>query len=445
MTNGSRTTSWTLLTLGLICGVVATSSAAQRAHTRRATTPASSQQVLETLRQRGDLSGQRRHVWNVFAQITGATADSDRAPFASWYGQAEVFSTRGAEVLGDGAIAQPLARSELSQMLPPADAGHANTSLSIQSAGAPIINFTLYNDAACEHIRRHRLYLRPELEKLQRAGPEDEFIARNRSVPDFPADAMVMKTAWWPVARDRPTPLPVWDASQNPPRRGGNDFLSWKRIAVIDPNSPRTSLDHASSDNETFEFAGRRRTVSRRVGLDAFFRIVINGDMARQLTEDPIASKAALLVLGRPFEHGDLLILVAAHIATKEIQEWVWGTLWWHDQAGSGPFAADRPASMQSPWQNYQLQVAFDAQRPLAADGGPHVAFNPWLEGRFPDSGNGGGTMSNCQACHRRASFPSVDFLPVTRGRPELQHDPAYAPHRLRTNFIWAIALHAQP
>ena len=71
------------------------------------------------------------------------------------------------------------------------------------------------------------------------------------------------------------------------------------------------------------------------------------------------------------------------------------------------------------------MQVAFDAETPKTSDGAPHVCFNPWLEGRFPDGGQGGGTASNCLACHRRASYPAVAFLPVTRGAPNLHSDPA--------------------
>jgi hypothetical protein len=57
----------------------------------------------------------------------------------------------------------------------------------------------------------------------------------------------------------------------------------------------------------------------------------------------------------------------------------------------------------------------------------------------------GGGTLSNCLACHRRASYPPVNFLPVTRGSPDFEHDPAYAPAQLRTNFNWSLAVHAKP
>jgi hypothetical protein len=236
------------------------------------------------------------------------------------------------------------------------------------------------------------------------------------------------------------TPLPVWDPEHNPPRRAGNDYLSWTRVVAVDPlgnsRAPRVAR---------IEFAGQSFLDARRVDLNAFYSVKVDAEMARSFMLDHSAHKVASVVLGRPIQTGDYLILVAANLATKEISEWVWGTLWWHDRADAGPFAADRPAELPAPWRNYLLQVAFDTDKPTALDGGPHICFNPWLEGRFPDSGHGGGTASNCLACHRRASYPPVNFLPVTRGAPDLTNDVAYARNRLRTNFIWSIALHSRP
>ena len=149
--------------------------------------------------------------------------------------------------------------------------------------------------------------------------------------------------------------------------------------------------------------------------------------------------KAALIALGRGIEAGDHLVMVAMHIASKEVQDWVWVTMWWHDKPDRGPFARDRPDGMASPWRNYLLDVALDARGAGAEDDGPRSCFNPWLEARFPDDGLGGGTASNCVACHSRASYPPVSFLPITRGAPDVTQDPAYAPGRLRTDFLWSL------
>jgi hypothetical protein len=171
----------------------------------------------------------------------------------------------------------------------------------------------------------------------------------------------------------------------------------------------------------------------------------VSADLASRLVRDRSAQKLAALVLGRPLAAGDSLVLVAANLATKELRDWVWATWWWHDRADADPLAAGRPSNLDGKWRNYLLQVAFDEVAPVGADQGAHICFDPWLEGRFPDGGQGGGIVSNCLACHRRASFPDAGFLPVTRGVPDLANDPAYAAGLVRTNFLWSLALHARP
>jgi len=90
------------------------------------------------------------------------------------------------------------------------------------------------------------------------------------------------------------------------------------------------------------------------------------------------------------------------------------------------------------------MSVSFDAELPRESDGSAHVAFNPRFEGRFPDLGNGGGTVSNCASCHERATFPAADFLTGGRGRPDLRTDRAFEGGRISTSFLWSISLQAR-
>jgi hypothetical protein len=167
--------------------------------------------------------------------------------------------------------------------------------------------------------------------------------------------------------------------------------------------------------------------------------------MAARMMRDRETSRAVFLALGRSLKAGDYIALVSANMMSREINDWIWGTFWWHDRAEQGPFSAGRPPALKAVWRNYLMQAAFDTASPIALDGGPHIAFNPWLEGRFPDGGHGSGITSNCMACHQRASYPQIGFLPVTRGPPDLRNDSAYKPGRLRTSFLWSLAMHPRP
>lgn len=388
---------------------------------------------LELLRRNGDLQSQRRHVWNVIAQLAQPETGRTEPRFESWYGEEKVFADLGVEPTPRGI--RGFSRVSDASVAPASDG-----IVELQSADAPILTYTLYNDAAYEHIRSNRLYSRAALESLRDTGSADDAVVGNRSVPPFPTQAIVLKTGWWPVAQDKLTALPVWDPEHNPPLRGGNGYLTWPRVVAVDPSNSSQRDSTARID-----FAGRSFPLARRVNVDEFYHVVVDAELAARAMRDRDTQKAVSIALGRSLRAGDYVVLVAGNLATKEIHDWVWAAFWWHDRPDQGPFAADRPDELQSEWRNYLMQAAFDDEQPKAGDGQSHICFNPWLEARFPDGGHGGGTVSNCLSCHRRASYPLIGFLPVTRGDPDLTNDPAYASGRLRTSFLWSLALHAKP
>ena len=319
-----------------------------------------------------------------------------------------------------------------------------------QSTEPEILIETRYDAIARDHLRRERLHDPATLERLRGAGEiapgvpgsPAPGIAGNPRIPPFPPGATTLLTAWWPVARGAATPLPVWDPASNPARAGGNHYLTWPRVVVVDTGADPPAAGPRGSP-PAIAFAGRRITGATRVAIDRFVHVEVDADVARRSREDPALRKAAAIALGRPLEAGDRLVLVALHFARKRQDGWRWGTLWWHDRPDAGPFAADRPAALQGAWRNYLLDVPDpDAGANAAA---PRPVFNPWLEARFADGGAGPGLHSDCATCHGRASYPDPGFLPVTRGPPDLLNDPAYAAGQLRTDFVWSIPRRAAP
>jgi hypothetical protein len=379
----------------------------------------------------GTSESQRQRVWQAIAAITASAAD-EQPLFESWYGEDAVFGIGEPESATRGI--RGFSRVSSDQAPDSIDGGAA------QRGDVPVLTYALYNEAAYAHIRSHRLDLKTELDALRSSGPTDDTVAGNRSIPPFPAGAVVLKTVWWPIAGNSVTPLPVWDADDDAKRRGGADYLGWRRVVGVDASGSTRYAPHADVD-----FAGRTFRDAPRVGLAAFHSVAVGARTAESVMRDRDARKTALVVLGREIRAGDHLVLVGANLAIRAVDDWVWATFWWHDRPEEGPFAEGRPRELNREWRNYLMDAAFDSSLPAAPDGGPHVCFNPWLEGRFPDGGHGPGTVSNCVTCHRRASYPPVDFLPVTRGEPDLAGDPAYAPGRLRTGSLWSIALHARP
>jgi hypothetical protein len=145
--------------------------------------------------------------------------------------------------------------------------------------------------------------------------------------------------------------------------------------------------------------------------------------------------------------------LAALHVMTRELDHWMWVTLWWSPEPDTD-FGADRPAGLaaRGPWSNYKMCAVSgytegDADPrggqsgslgdALAAvhrgTGAPTWCSNPYLEA------GAGNAATNCIGCHQHGG---TDLVPEA-----ILADPARFPHhgttRVRNNFatdyLWAL------
>jgi hypothetical protein len=126
--------------------------------------------------------------------------------------------------------------------------------------------------------------------------------------------------------------------------------------------------------------------------------------------------------------NGNRFGLTGLHIMTKELEHWVWTTLWWSDRPDED-FGADRPADFPAPFARYKLcsAVWFEEgdsapEEAFASDGsslaralevaqagvnGATWCSNPYIE-------RGAGNLAtNCIGCHQHAGtrLSSEDIL----------------------------------
>jgi hypothetical protein len=245
----------------------------------------------------------------------------------------------------------------------------------------PVMFDVRFDPKGAQHVASHHLGDRAHLAEL------GEF-------PAFPSDALAIKLTWFAIHAHTPTAMPIWDGE--PMRDGGNADRTWSRTITVDPDGG----------------AGN-------VPLSAFiYRELEAADLpsARSASHDPTLAA------------GDFVVLVAAHVTTKEIPDWTWQTYWWHDHPDAGRFAAGRPAELRGAAAHYLMDATYSTDRPC---------FNPWLEARFPD-----GLESNCVTCHQRAVVGAADYLPVTHGR--LRTDDPYFTDHVATDFLWSVAFEAR-
>ncbi len=391
------------------------------------------QSTLLQYRDQNDVSAMRKHAWMVFAGMT-QSAPGGEAIWETWHPMDETFSP-GAVPQGAGRrkpkFQRPRQFTELGVMGQP------------QAVGASLLSFVLFNPDGHRFIRQNKFYLQDTLIAARTAN--------DANIKDFPREAVTVKVVWWPLNKGGLSPLPVWDAKPTKPvdaglgnntKPIGNDFSTWDRVVAIDstrtdiPADETTTIKFFDPSATNPEFAPLvDRPGSRVIPLNRLYHF--------QLTQEDVENSKADLnrafrrLYGRDVAAGDYVAMVCFHFTTKEIPDWVWATLWWHDKPDEGPFAQDRPTQVSGVWKNYLMNVAYSTDTPKEQDGSAKVTFNPWLEARFAN-----GTLSNCMTCHQRAVWPPVNFLPITRGG--MQASDPFFHNKTRLDFLWSIAFESK-
>lgn len=396
--------------------------------------------VLEHDRATADLAAQRRHAWDLFAGITSPTKAGNPI-WETWYTRLHTFRpVEGA--LGDR---QKPSMSFLRQAVISSDGGH-------RFDVAPQLSDILFNKPAYDHIRDKGLYLKSTLAKMNAAFPPDTPMWQ-RSIPDFPVNAVVLKVVYWPIKHDALTPLPVWDGDPAAPYAPEtplpvNPVQSWKRVVAVDPKLDRPPKPETYVD---IAFDGQTRAKAHVVSLNDFYFVRLDAELLAVMKQNVYFMRSVALVFGpgRPVEVGDYVAVVAVHATTKELPAWIWLTTWWHDRPDDGPFAEGRSNRVAGVWRNYLMAVTYDAYLPTVADGSPNITYNPWME-----AVDNNGIQSNCIACHARATYPGVPSDPATRGVNDPFYnktlfpggqDPAFDGKRLMLDAMWSIYLESDP
>lgn len=146
---------------------------------------------------------------------------------------------------------------------------------------------------------------------------------------------------------------------------------------------------------------------------------------------------------------GNIALLMAMHVTSKEIPNWTWQTFWWAGNPQNALFGKDRPAAIPAPWNHYNMRTAYYMVSPANTIGAePLISFNPYLEtnlqGAVPGS-NGStiswtGVHSNCMSCHRMAGYKTQGYQP---DRLILPSDPDLFAEGTKTDFLWSIPIRA--
>ncbi len=296
-----------------------------------------------------------------------------------------------------------------------------------------ILSFTLFNEATRKHTQDNRLHLKSALTALNSKFDEEGTPAQLRRIPDYPPESVAVKTAWWPVAAEGFTPLPVWDFDPVPHDAEKNPPSTWRRVLAVqaadEPTATRADVEFNDLPYENVPVVSISRLHHFELETE---------DQVNAINAGP-QGRVVKWVLRRQAEIGDYVALVAFHFTTREIPDWVWATLWWHDQPDGGPYAIGRPERVEGVWRNYLMDVTFSGDTPREYDGAPNAVYNPWLEGFLRK-----GLSSNCLTCHQRATWPPLPFK-VPRGALD-SDDPRFEQlfaDKAQLDFLFSLQFNA--
>lgn len=128
---------------------------------------------------------------------------------------------------------------------------------------------------------------------------------------------------------------------------------------------------------------------------------------------------------------GGIAVLTGLHVATRETEDWIWSTFYWHPEPDKG-FGADRPADVPAPWNQYVMQTTKKQGE---------IVFNPYLE-----AGMKNGRISNCMSCHRMAALgrrmaPAEHCVAIIPDNaPSFRRDKS-----VLTDYLWSLTKGAKP
>lgn len=406
-----------------------------------------SEQTLADYLANLDVPAMRAHAWDIWAALTAASS-SHLPIMLTWYQNRETF--------GLGTIDQP--RTFLPQFLtgPKDSLGEGN----------PLISYNVYNKGYREHVRANGYEWRNTLTEL---------VGKQPVVADFPTDAITVKTVWWPVRHDGLTAFPVWDGEPTRPitwgtgigllvdegffgpltpkqeaelkshEKQGNEWGTFQRVIAIDPSRKAVPAGETAEitffDPTDVLLQQDATRIANVVPLRNFFHVRATDAATVDKLNQGLTGQITRRFWERAFTEDDYLALVAVHLTTREAPDWVWVTLWWHDAPDDAPFGGDQPATIRHPFDQFRMEVAQSADVPVADDGSPHIAFNPYLEAGFAL-----GTESNCLGCHQKAAWTVTgpgEVYPVQRG--SISPDDPFFAGKLRTHFLWSLVFRPRP
>ena len=404
----------------------------------------------------------QRHGWGLWTAITldsGQVHEGQRLRvFETWHSTEELSTmpSRSITSISAGTWRRaPLRPLALFQT----DGASHQSAASDSATAVPMIErvlgFVKFDPTAADHVVRQELLRIDALDALLQGGAQQ--------IPPFPTTALVIKPLFQIIrtkdlVEGRYYALKAWPGPPSAPRPWSP--AQWPGSVWIDV---RNGGAGAGNVDPLGVFDGSTRNDDTTYPLSSLLHYRLS------------AADAAALSDAQPTTaEGDIAILVAMHVAGREIARWTWQTFWWTPAPDTPPspsspaIAGLRPEQLRGAARNYAMALAYTMLSPDQPYVGgqnntPAVyAYNPWLEARLgpaelPDSipglapdgrpaSNNHGIQSNCMSCHVQANYNPNHRTTAPRftGARYVDLGAAEFVGTLQVDFLWSIPRHAR-
>jgi hypothetical protein len=397
------------------------------------------------------------HGWGIWTALTLETAQVDTGQklrvFETWYTPQEVDTVPAAK----SGAAFPTASRHRSPFAGFAQFHHG-IDVRDHAAGGPnegsetVFGYVKFDPTATAHVVQEQLLSKAALNQLMLGGAQQ--------IPVFPSTSITLKSAFQLITaqtlvQGRYYRLNVWTGPPKTPQAWGPS--QWPGVVWIDVLGGGSG---AGQVDLTASLDGSSRTDETTYPVSSMINHRISVLEATEFNNNQPGSGAV---------EGDYAVLVAMHVAGREIARWTWQTFWWTPTPddpqlpSSVDIAALRPAQLTGAARNYAMALGYDMSTP----GQPNVGgqnsgraiytYNPYLEARFatgnlPDStagydpngqpaANNVGVACNCMSCHIRANYNPGNLATAPRyagARYTDMDDPQFA-GTLQVDLLWSL------
>lgn len=397
-----------------------------------------------------DLPSIRAHGWDLWESINTPVDTIGTPAWETWYSGHELFE------LGPTARDRSSAGRDFET---PAQF-HANSSpgfaLPAPVPSERVTAFNRYTAALANAIWGLGLNEVATLNAINAEFDANNTPTAERKIAAGPIDpqSIALKPVFQFISGSEPTVIPYWAgiATQATTDLANPEPHTWRQGVVVDPTG---TLDVGS----TVSMPVNDEPPAPRlvVPLSAFYTVLLtqddvdnfskfaleSGDDLGENNQGDPGSVAAMVKVG------NIAVLVAMHMTTKEIDNWTWQTFWWANSPDDPFYGADRPDSIPAPWSNYNMQTAyFMVVPPDSETGEPYTAFNPYLETNLTGTVSldparsvyWTGVDTNCMSCHRMAAWSqNAPNSPAYRPGGQIDPgDPAFEGYT-KLDFLWSL------